>query len=921
MKKMLGVAIGGVVLLAVFAGLAVVGYRQGWFNRIGLKSPVTSAGGGVAGQPKPGGQSSPETKGQALPGAGGGAAGQAVAPGPGGPATGQAASPSALQFDGNVAALAWGGKVESLTGMESYSASDVDWVSNLIDGDEGTIWHTQGEVHGPTEIVLSFAEHDSVRIGEVRIFSHSSRVPRDVEVWVSNSGPKDGFTRVAAVKLADVVGYESSIRFDPAEARYVKLRLLRTFLDEERFEVGEIKVMEAPRAGYTPLLARHPDLLGPSPASAGAAVAAAASPPTCVPSTSFNLTPGHGESKRVLVLTPDPFWNSERVYGGVYLKHNPEYRQKYPDLEAAARADFTVVAATRAQVYMLTSKYGYDTVVLEQICQHQGPGPAFMHALIPWLADGHKLIIHDADTCSPGPNYDWLPFHLKTDNPGRHGAPGKFLRFVEENWMAHGHSGRPGFIDIPAWEDGIGGYKNELGDSNTLTEWDPHWCGQMVVRNVNNVFGFVHTYAHYGRGLIIYSGFDHDMMGSAGYDLMVARELAQGLDPDNLPCGARIGDFVVTTDPRLLERPFVPGRNYDYPLSLLSNQGYKGTLSLSVKANPGLDGMQSTFAPQSVALDGLAESKFSLALPANALFTPQALEVKGVDANGKTNSVCLQLVQPTTGELAVVSKLARPSKTSKNLEIILDASGSMKTPLGKKTRWTTAHDVLQQVLATLPADFNVGLRIYGHRESSRSPKTCTDSQLVVPIQKLDQRAVLGAAEAVKPRGETPLVYSVLQSPDDLKAVGGGTVIVITDGEESCHGDPVKAAAQLKASGLDITLNIVGFTLTGKTVQQQLGTFAQATGGHFYAAESGEALARALQIAAVDRFPYTVTDATGKEVAAGEAGAGAEELPPGEYTVVVNAGGTSLKAEHVRVVLAQQTIVHIAVKNDQFVLEQ
>jgi hypothetical protein len=152
-------------------------------------------------------------------------------------------------------------------------------------------------------------------------------------------------------------------------------------------------------------------------------------------------------------------------------------------------------------------------------------------------------------------------------------------------------------------------------------------------------------------------------------------------------------------------------------------------------------------------------------------------------------------------------------------------------------------------------------------------------------------------------------------------VGGGTVIVITDGEESCHGDPVKAAAQLKASGLDITLNIVGFTLTGKTVQQQLGTFAQATGGHFYAAESGEALARALQIAAVDRFPYTVTDATGKEVAAGEAGAGAEELPPGEYTVVVNAGGTSLKAEHVRVVLAQQTIVHIAVKNDQFVLEQ
>jgi hypothetical protein len=265
----------------------------------------------------------------------------------------------------------------------------------------------------------------------------------------------------------------------------------------------------------------------------------------------------------------------------------------------------------------------------------------------------------------------------------------------------------------------------------------------------------------------------------------------------------------------------------------------------------------------------------------------------------------------------VVSNLGRPAR--KNLEIILDASGSMKTALGKKTRWSTAHDVLKQVLATLPPDFNVGLRIYGHRESSRSPKTCTDSELVVPIQPLDQQAVLGAAEGVQPRGETPLVYSVLQSPADLKAVGGGTVIVITDGEESCHGDPAKAVAQLKASGLDITLNIVGFT-TGDAVKKQLGGFAQATGGRFYAADNGETLARALQMAAVDRFPYTVQDASGKEVMTSEAGAASDELPPGEYTVVVDAGGIKLKAEHVRVALAQQTTVRVATKNNEFVLE-
>jgi hypothetical protein len=908
MKKVLGVAIGGVVLLAVFAGLAVVGYRQGWFNRIGLKSPVTSAGGGVAGGPKAGGQSSPETKGQALPGAGGGVAGVA-------------AQAAAQGFDGNVAALTWGGKVESATETAPTDLARVDWLMTLIDGNPKTYWRTYQGLPGPKEIVLSFCDHESVLIDQVKIVAYPWEVPRDVEVWVSSTGSADGYTQVATAVLPKEPA-ENTIHFKPVEAKYVKLRLLHNQEGGAEFSISELKVMEAQRWGYTPLLTRHPDLLGPPPASGGAAVVAAGAPPACVPVNpeAAAAAPGHGESKRVLALLRAP-WEvgSEHSYD---VRNSPDYyRKKYPDLEVAARVDLTILPGNHVAPRLLSAQYGYDTVVLEQLCDYTPLAPEFAKALVPWVAEGHKLIINDADKCSPGPNYDWLPYHLKTDNPGGHGAPGKFLRFVEENWMAHGHSGRPGFIDIPAWEDGTTDYHNELGDSNTLTEWDPHWCGHMVVRNVNNVFGFVHAYAHYGRGLIIYNGFDQDMMNSTGYCLLLARELAQGFDPDNLPCSARIGDFVVTTDPRLMQRPFVPGRSYDYPLSLLSNQGYKGTLSLSVKANPGLDGMQSSFAPASVALDGLAESKFSLALPANAAFIPQALEVKGVDANGKSNAVCLQLVQPTTGELSVVSKLARPSKTSKNLEIILDASGSMKTPLGKKTRWTTAHDVLQQVLATLPPDFNVGLRIYGHRESSRSPKTCTDSQLVVPIQKLDQRAVLGAAEAVKPKGETPLVYSVLQSPDDLKAVGGGTVIVITDGEESCHGDPVKAAAQLKTSGLDITLNIVGFTLTGKAVQQQLGRFAQATGGHFYAADSGPALARALQIAAVDRFPYTVTDATGKEVAAGEAGAGAEQLPPGEYTVVVNAGGTSLKAEHVRVVLAQQTTVNIATKNDQFILEQ
>ena len=100
---------------------------------------------------------------------------------------------------------------------------------------------------------------------------------------------------------------------------------------------------------------------------------------------------------------------------------------------------------------------------------------------------------------------------------------------------------------------------------------------------------------------------------------------------------------------------------------------------------------------------------------------------------------------------------------------------------------------------------------------------------------------MAVARALRPRGETPLVYSILQTPGDLKAAGGGTVILITDGEESCKGDIAGAAKTLKDSGLNLSLNIVGFTLKSAQAQAALGGLAESMGGRYYAAESGAAL--------------------------------------------------------------------------------
>jgi hypothetical protein len=920
MKKLIAAAIGILVLVSVGA----VAYRMGWLAPLGVAGPAPSAttpatnpGSGAAGQPASGAQAAGAA---ATPG---GAAASAESPG----AVDIRTPIPAAKFDGNVASIDFGGTVESTT--ESYG--DTADHSYIIDGNPDSAWRNGGSSHGIGEIVFSFFARDVVLVDAVMLqgsSESSDNFPRDVEVYVSTAATPDGpFTKVAAASLPKAG--EGTVSFGPVEARFVKFRMLKSQAGTDEFHVSELKIHEAQRTGYTPLLTRHPELGqagGPTPVPGGLPVPTATLPP-CEPrpegaAAAAAARPAHPESNRILVVehSKGAYMADrllERLRGEKLDDGLPE-----AELGVLKRARITSVIPESARPALLAPALAVDTVVLAQLCDIKtSMSPAFKQALMTWVAAGHKLIIQDSDDCvNPGPDYSFLPFTFKADLPGALGAEGMDLRFIESNAMLSSRPGRPGFLDVAAWSEGVSPFRNELGDANTLHQWDTNWCGQLALRNVNGVFGFSMVYGHYGRGLIIYEGFDNDQGGEAGYDTVLLRELSQPFDPDGLPCAARLGDFVVTTDARLMDRAAVPGRTYSYPLTLLSNAGYKGTVNLSAASAPGLPGLQARFEPPGVALSGEGASALTLTLPAGAKPAPLAVEVKGTDAAGKTNTLCLQLGPPKGGELSIVSALTPPTKTRKNIEIILDASGSMKTLMGKKTRWDVALETLQLVLAKLPDDFNVGLRMYGHREASTSPKTCTDSELLMPIEPLDRDGLLGKAKAFKPKGETPLVYSALQAPADLKAIGGGTVILITDGEESCKGDPVKAAAELKASGLDVRLNIVGFAVTNPKTQKDLAGFSQATGGMFYAAQSGGALAEALMIATIEKFPYTVYDAAGKMVSSGEVDGSTEELPAGDYKVVVKAGARDIVAPRVTIGLGQAVTLKITMKNGQLVLE-
>jgi Ca-activated chloride channel homolog len=212
------------------------------------------------------------------------------------------------------------------------------------------------------------------------------------------------------------------------------------------------------------------------------------------------------------------------------------------------------------------------------------------------------------------------------------------------------------------------------------------------------------------------------------------------------------------------------------------------------------------------------------------------------------------------------------------------------------------------------------LRVYGHRYSSKSAQTCQDTELVVPLAMLDRERIMKVATELKPRGETPLIRSILKSVGDLKAAGGGSVILITDGEESCNGDAKAAAAEIQASGVDVTLNIVGFTLTGEAVENELGTLAGSTGGRYYSAQDGEQLSRAVLLAALHRLPYDILNASGKVLVSGQTSELSRELPPGKYRIRIDALGQQLE-EPLIIVPDQTTTLGLGVEGDRFVVRR
>ena len=201
------------------------------------------------------------------------------------------------------------------------------------------------------------------------------------------------------------------------------------------------------------------------------------------------------------------------------------------------------------------------------------------------------------------------------------------------------------------------------------------------------------------------------------------------------------------------------------------------------------------------------------------------------------------------GVAGVTPSVARADAPS--VVVVLDASGSMNDASSAGvTRLDAAKQAIRQVMPALPAGAQVGLRVYGSNVASNSPKQagCRDSTLVVPVGPLDAARFSAAVDRVRARGWTPIGYALRQAAKDLPATGSRTVILVSDGLDTCGTPrPCDVARDLGAAGVRTRVETVGFALpAGDPARSDLQCIAKATGAGYRDATDVASLARALK---------------------------------------------------------------------------
>jgi hypothetical protein len=193
--------------------------------------------------------------------------------------------------------------------------------------------------------------------------------------------------------------------------------------------------------------------------------------------------------------------------------------------------------------------------------------------------------------------------------------------------------------------------------------------------------------------------------------------------------------------------------------------------------------------------------------------------------------------------LAVLPAPAACAAEPTSVHLVIDASGSMAGQVDGRSKIEIAKDVLVGLVGDLPADTHVGVSAYGHRRTN----DCGDIEVLVPVGQRDTARIETGVRALRPVGMTPMAGALEAAGQALAGRPGRQVVVlVSDGLETCKGDPCAVARRLRAAGTQVQVNVIGFDVKADE-RRQLECIAEGGGGRYYNAAN----AREFQVAAAE----------------------------------------------------------------------
>ncbi|MFK7876177.1 MAG: VWA domain-containing protein [Paracoccaceae bacterium] len=142
--------------------------------------------------------------------------------------------------------------------------------------------------------------------------------------------------------------------------------------------------------------------------------------------------------------------------------------------------------------------------------------------------------------------------------------------------------------------------------------------------------------------------------------------------------------------------------------------------------------------------------------------------------------------------------------------IVFDGSGSM-AEIGfndlNEPRIFEARRAMAEAIPEIAKSRRLGLVIYGPNGAD----DCTGLDLRFAPMDQAGGAIVAAVDRLAPAGSTPLTQAVriaAQTLDYRKAPA--TIVLVTDGKETCGGQPCALANELRNDGVDTTVHVIGF---------------------------------------------------------------------------------------------------------------